>query len=643
MGQVHRAGLLIVGLVSLGWLAIALGAPVAPFTADELILGLAADAMANRASFVIENGYERYQAAALRLWFLVAGPDGLVAQYPGLHAVLAAPIWGGFGPRGLILANVLAAAGCLMATHALACRLYSDPRVALFAILFFGIGSFLVDYAIGIWPHAPAALTVVLAALWIFEADRQGGWPWRAALAGLVLSLGIGLRVDTAFAAVGIGVWVLVFAARPAAVLGWMAAGSGPGLLLCTWINQVKFGVPSPISYGSGRGGAIDPMSYLPLVGAAVAGALAILAIRRLPGRAPLVAVGALAALVLAAAGVVPMARALALSALQGAWSLLIDFRAYSGAASEAGFAVLADGTVTIHGIWKKALLQSAPWLAMLALIPLIRAPGHVRAAHGLCVLATLGMMLPFLLREWHGGISSNMRYFLPAMPLLAILGAWASSRLVERADLGQGGVTRTPPLLGGLGATLALAIYATSVAVPAGALQQSLPVLLAALLAGLAVTAAVPGGVGRIAARCALAPLAVSVLLAGVQAYGFDLRVNLARRALAERLEAPMAALPAGGLLIPAYVESVGPTIHNPEMFVAFRSRLTAEPDTDLAARALEDGRRLFAQSGEVARKLTDALPGTYAVPIAPPSPSQPTNQVSALEQIWEIRRASP
>jgi hypothetical protein len=79
----------------------------------------------------------------------------------------------------------------------------------------------------------------------------------------------------------------------------------------------------------------------------------------------------------------------------------------------------------------KKALLQSLPWLPVL-LLPLAASlrNGERRAQLLLLFLVPLVYLAPFALTSWHGGQCLNLRYFLPALPFTAILGAWALQRL---------------------------------------------------------------------------------------------------------------------------------------------------------------------------------------------------------------------
>ena len=93
------------------------------------------------------------------------------------------------------------------------------------------------------------------------------------------------------------------------------------------------------------------------------------------------------------------------------------------------------DGTRSFWGLSKKALGQSLPWLGLLALL-LRPQLWQGRSRSFTCALIfTALFMLPFLIRSWHGGMSSNMRYFLPALPVLSILAATLIHDLLDRDE----------------------------------------------------------------------------------------------------------------------------------------------------------------------------------------------------------------
>ena len=86
------------------------------------------------------------------------------------------------------------------------------------------------------------------------------------------------------------------------------------------------------------------------------------------------------------------------------------------------GLQRMADGTVLFWGLPKKALAQSLPWLGCLAaLAGLARAERRQSILFVLIIFA--GWSVPFVVGSWHGGFGANMRYFLPSVVLLAILG----------------------------------------------------------------------------------------------------------------------------------------------------------------------------------------------------------------------------
>ncbi len=130
-----------------------------------------------------------------------------------------------------------------------------------------------------------------------------------------------------------------------------------------------------------------------------------------------------------------PRRRQALLSIAEGVWILIVDFQAHPAPAH--GLTVMADDTIRMHGLVKKALLQSLPYAAaVLVLAPRIwRGPD--RAAAVFCPLfAGLGIV-PFAFGNWHGRMANNMRYFLNLVPVLVILSAVALREIAALAGVG--------------------------------------------------------------------------------------------------------------------------------------------------------------------------------------------------------------
>lgn len=274
------------------------------------------------------------------------------------------------------------------------------------------------------------------AAIWLVARAGPGASAkaWRnAVLAGLILGLGVTIRVDVVLAGAGPAVWAILFAARPLTFAAAGIAGLVPGLALSTWLNLVMFGHAFPVSYGAGRSGGVSPDSHLWLVPVVLPVLAGCAALRWPPLRRRAGWLVAAAVTGLLGAAVVSPAVARALGGLfDGAHLLLWDMQVVP----EGDPTVLRteDGTVLFMVFVKKALGQSLPWLGILAVFAVRRPARADRPGWLLLVLVAGFWMLPFPGLAWHGGFSSNMRYFLPIVPCLAILGALGFREISRRA-----------------------------------------------------------------------------------------------------------------------------------------------------------------------------------------------------------------
>jgi hypothetical protein len=411
---------------------------------DEGVYELMVDAWARGDGFTIRNGYEDLPSRELYFQVLESTPQvleaegRLVAKYPYLLPVLAQPLVLLQGYRGLFTLNALAFLGLAGLVFVLAHQLLEERRTALLAVLIFGLGGYAWEYSQAAWPHMTAVLasTGGLALLLWSSRARGARALGFAACAGLVFGLGLGLRLDVALA-MGAGGLALLLLPSP----WWraLALGGGcvPGLLLLAWSNRVKFGQSSPFSYGTAQG-----TDFIGLVGLALLALAALVlvssAVRRAEVRAWLLrrrfAVGLAVAAVMALTLALPALRGLVIAELAGLRDLVWDLRFVSMEPDHPYHRLLPrspGGAVLYLGGAKKALLQSLPWLPVL-LLPLAASlrNGERRAQLLLLFLVPLVYLAPFALTSWHGGQCLNLRYFLPALPFTAILGAWALQRL---------------------------------------------------------------------------------------------------------------------------------------------------------------------------------------------------------------------
>jgi hypothetical protein len=407
----------------------------AHFTVDEGVYHMMARSMARDGSLAVWNGYRETSSAELVYSLLrndlrdPAAPR-LVPQYPSAYAFVAAPFYmiGGF--KGLFWLNLLAFFGTVGTTAAIARRLYGDNSLALNAVLFLILGTFTWEYVQGVWPHSLSMFLVtasVLTGLVAIDNKPPGRAMAWATVAGLIIGIAAGIRYDAILVAPAVALPFLLASPTRVRPLAGLIAGLIPGLLVLAVTNHAKFGIFSPFTYGkSGLGGADSVSGYIPVVVAGLVGvvltwlATRVFVRKYFEGRLPWVAIaGVLAAVAIA---LIPQTRMLAVRLVTGIWEIVVDLR-FRPDIPEWGVSRTPTGGLA-YGDWlKKALLQSCPWLVLLG-IPTVAWLRH-RDPRTALLFLVIGAFIAFYgYQRWHGGMGLNMRYFLPFLPLAAILAA---------------------------------------------------------------------------------------------------------------------------------------------------------------------------------------------------------------------------
>lgn len=576
------------------------------FTIDEFIYLVSADAMANHASLTVDNGFERFASGDLRLWLLVDGPNGLAPQYPPGLAILGMPFYSVFGARGLILMNAVAAAGVAFLTWRIALKLYADAAVALVAVLLLVLGTFQLDYAWGIWPHMTSAFFVLLAfylALKAMEAEAPRAVFGLAAGAGLAVGLGMTLRADIILALPVFTVCALLYATRPVLMLLGGALGFAPGVAALAAMNQHKFGTLNFLSYGrTGSGGGDDVTTYLGVAAIFLIALVALFAVRgitwssRWVGPGLTAGAGAVAVIML-----IPATGDFLRALLRGYTALFVDARTITDTRHGVGFA--SDGSLLFWGVAKKAMFQSLPWLGVLAALLFSGWKQAHRRAHVILMIFVLVWSLPFAFLAWHGGFSSSMRYFLPLLPPLAMLGAALVVELASRSRM------PVSLLVGGAGFGLAFSLATIlSGEVSAGFTQQALTLVVFIAVAASVAVASVRTRLAAIVNPVALATLGFGI---GVSFFG-NVIVDVSFSQIIREKSATMAnavdTVP-GPVLFYGAPETFAFAASRPDALVGVSDRLTSEIDPRLFEDALGEGYRVFADRASAMRvaDLTD------------------------------------
>lgn len=527
------------------------------FSVDESHYLLAGDAMASRGSFTIRNGYEQVQHPSL-LYFYTVVPDrvdelGTVSTVPPYQAVLAAPFVWIAGVRGFVLLNLLAFGLCLVAVRRIARRIRPEAWFGWGAVALFGLGSYSLEYALGIWPHAVSQALVAWALLSLLAAPdaRPGRQALLAAAAGLLAGIATGVRIQNivllaVFLVTG-PVWLgLRWRTMLAHLGGWMLP-----LLGHATINWHRLGDPNPFSYGQASSWEnslpvrasvlLLDHPWLPLLAAA---AVAIVMIA-CPAKRRRWAWAALACATLALLLILPATRSILQGWLSSIGFHLVDTSLVPGGRGSTGAHLNQLGQVLYGGVLKKSLLEAVPWAALvltgLAASRLAPRPGRQTM---FLTAAAIGMLLGLPLVLTRGGLCFNPRYLLEALPALSVVAMLWMSRLGFSRIGWLGGA------LIGLGCALPYLLEPGRVQAPSGGLAfLLLPLLLAGmLLLGTLLALAGPARTRRASGHAARWLAAAAVVFALAVHLRVDLATSLRIRHVAARMAEEAAAVVPGG-----------------------------------------------------------------------------------------------
>ncbi|MFD1343973.1 glycosyltransferase family 39 protein [Litorisediminicola beolgyonensis] len=411
---------------SLFWSVVWLMMPPSLYTLDELILIGGLVGLSDGHLLSVPNGKELFDSPDLSLIMLRDGPQGYAQQYPSGYSFIAYPFWLLGGIKGLFALNLLSALGIVFTTYGIAKHLTDVVTARLAIILLVGC-TFLVDYSSAVWPHALATLFAVLAIFATVRAQAseehlRTACAWALA-AGLSVGVGINIRLDALLVVPGLAIWIAFFARRPLLLLSCAMIGLFPGVFTSALLNHEKFGTWNPLSYGvSNAGGGATVGTYLPLSLVILASFAVVLLWRHVPKNFRKGLILLLAGLSVAGVVLSPELGKIPKAILRGLYYLGFDLAAHPEVNVRPGVVSAGEARAYFWGVYKQSLAQNMPWLGILPLCVLWRTDVH--GTRTLLLLTVVGASLPFLYKNWHGGLSNNLRYFLVTLPAFSILGA---------------------------------------------------------------------------------------------------------------------------------------------------------------------------------------------------------------------------
>lgn len=411
---------------------------------DEPTYHMMVKSYAEGRGFEIWNGYREFPSPELASAWLVPHNGRLVSGYTYLHPLLGLPFYRLLGFRGLFVLNALAFVGVVGLCFTLAKRLFSDLDPALNACLILVLATFVWEYSQAAWTHMTALLfnvgSFLLCYLSIDSEDKKRAAAY-AFTSGLVAGFGVGIRLDFVFIPACLA--LILVAAKPGRRSSSLVFLTGvvPGIAVLSVTNFAKYGTYMPFVSAPPSGDALGQVKpYLPLLaGVAVLGIgiwlifhFKLLQLIWPHKRAALVA----ACLLIGTVLVIPITRTLIWNQILGTYTLVVDLRLLPLDAE--GLAMLRSpgrGVLYIGGL-KKALLQSCPYLVMLAL-PALALLHKKRDSLQLAILFLIpaAYIIFYSHSSWHGGLCLNLRYFTPILPYTSILAAYALRQLSPTFD----------------------------------------------------------------------------------------------------------------------------------------------------------------------------------------------------------------
>lgn len=409
---------------------------------DEVTYLAMARSAARGSLLGIDNGWELGPSPELESELVREVGGRLVSQYPAGFSLLSAPLYALLGGPGMFVLNTAAFYATVLLTRRIARRVLGSERVALLAAAVFGCATFAWEYGAAIWPHAittlltTAALDAILGAATESSASRAVR---RRLLAGVFVGVATTIRLDAVFV---IPALLLVPPVLDGKTASWrhaaaFCAGTIPAAVFLAVTNHAKFGTWMPLSYGpwQGRGSNTGASSYAALGALAVVGLVAGHLYARRPWSLDRrhvlgAAIACAAALLLVA----PLRHGV-FRTLDGLWTLVFDLRHREMDALEAALTRSPRGGMIYIGTFKKSLVQSLPYLALVPLSVFGACADPLARRRKLALalpIAAYGLV--FAAFRWHGGLSVNLRYFTPILPFVAVLSADGLARLARRA-----------------------------------------------------------------------------------------------------------------------------------------------------------------------------------------------------------------
>ncbi|MFH0861743.1 MAG: glycosyltransferase family 39 protein [Candidatus Altiarchaeota archaeon] len=404
----------------------------APTVSDEVAYTLMADTFAETGGFEIWNGLDEVQSWQLVLPSTHLVSDGQVYRLFGvpspLYPVISLPFYRMWGLRGLVLLNVLSYSVLIILVYLLA-RLFLDEWLSEAAAIVYSLMTPSLPFTNYVLPHLLSVMLVVLSVYLVIRnvlRGKAGGF--ENFISGLVGGLALGVRfTDGIFSAAMLS---LLIVRRDRAGASMFATGLLIPVIAILWINLICFGDAFETGYGN----------FLMIAKPAYLGAAAM----------------ALACYWLYATKRVGIPALAIVACIIGLFGLAF----YSDALMnyvQSFLASVFDLSYHPSGMWvvyKKALLQSSPFLILSALSVFYLRQDNRKPVLMLLFFASF-LIIAYYAAFSYGGADEtySMRYFMESAPFLVVLSMLVAERIFQ-------GITRVEWALFGAVFLLVAAVY---------------------------------------------------------------------------------------------------------------------------------------------------------------------------------------
>jgi len=407
------------------------------FSVDDSGYHFMVKSFCEKGRLYVENGYEAFPSKELslgvhKLETMVIKDNKLFPKIPFLYTIIAAPFYLLLNIHGLILLNIISYIFILYTIYKITLLLFENKRIAFISIHLFFLGTFVFEYAIGIWPHVINLLLIMIScyiSLLLIKMGKNKKSFLLSFILGFILFFNFGIRMDSILTIIVIFSLILIFDDFPFyKVSSILMGGILPVTAMC-FINKLRFGSFDVMSYTN------KAVPNVVLFIGLVAAISLLLIVRSLKNKIHFNRKSIYFFLCISLVLILPFYKDI-LRIAKGTYILLFDLRImpYIKSLHRDFF-----GGVTRAAILKKALFQSCPHMAVsiaagiLILKESINKKLNIKHTFLLIAMPII-YLLYFGYYKWIGGLCFNLRYYIPALPFLTILSAWYLDRLLNSA-----------------------------------------------------------------------------------------------------------------------------------------------------------------------------------------------------------------